>query len=148
MRVVFNQEWSCSLEEGALDASDSRNEQPSKERTAMKNKTLAALIVAGLVMSGAAFSLLAQNGPGQGRDGCGYGGPPKTAEERAARQAVCLEKNGGVCPNGGPRANCPGYGQGAQGKGNGKCARQGVRDGTGPRSADGTRPKALAQSQK
>jgi hypothetical protein len=138
----------CCFEEGALDASDSRNEQQSNERTAMKNKTLAGLIVAGLVMSGAAFSLLAQNGPERGGDGKGYGGPPQSQEERAARQAACLEKNGGVCPNGGPRANCPGYGQGGQGQGNGKCARQGLRDGTGPRSANGTCPNAPAKNQK
>lgn len=69
----------------------------------MKGKTLAGLIVAGLVMSGATFSLLAQNGPGQGRNGCGkgYGGPPQSQEERAARQAACREKNGGICQNAG-----------------------------------------------
>ena len=106
----------------------------------MKNKALAGLIVGGLLMSGAAFSLLAQNGPGQGRNGCGYGGPPKTQEERAARQAACLEKNGGICPNGGPRANCSGYGRGNPGQGNGKCARQGLRDGTGPRRGNGMCP--------
>jgi len=113
----------------------------------MKNKTLAGLIVAGLLMSGAGLSLLAQNGPSKGRC-CGYGGPPKTAEERASRQTACLEKNGGVCPNGGPRANAPGYGQRGQGKGHGQCARQGLRDGTGPRSGTGTCPKAPAQCQK
>ena len=105
----------------------------------MRNKTLAGLIVAGLLMGGAAFSLLAQNGPGQGRNGCGYGGPPKSQEERAARQAACMQKNGGVCPNGGPRADCPGRGMG-QGKGAGNGMRQGLRDGTGPRSANGTCP--------
>ena len=114
----------------------------------MKNRTVVGLIVAGLVMGGAAVSLLAQDGSGPGRNGNGYGGPPRSQEERAARQAAGREKNGGVCPNGGPKANCPGYGQGGQGKGNGKCARQGLRDGTGPRSANGTCPNPPAQSQK
>jgi hypothetical protein len=114
----------------------------------MKNKTLTGLIVAGLVMSGAAFSLLAQNGPGRGGNGKGYGGPPQSQAERAARQAACIEKNGGVCPNGGPKANCPGYGQGGQGKGKGNCARQGLRDGTGPRAGTGTCPNTPAQPQK
>jgi hypothetical protein len=103
----------------------------------MKRAVMVGLVAAGLLMSGAAANLFAQNAPCNGR---GYGGPPKSDEERAARQAACLEKNGGVCPNGGPRTNCPGYGQGGQGKGKGKCARQGPRDGTGPRSANGTCP--------
>ena len=114
----------------------------------MKNKAIAGLIVAGLLMSGAAFTLLAQNGPGRGGKGKGYGGPPQSQEERAARQAACLEKNSGVCPNGGPRANCTGNGQGGQGNGKGKCDRQGLRDGTGPRSANGTCPNTPAQQQK
>ena len=103
----------------------------------MKQKTLTVMVIAGLLMSGAAFSLLAQNGPDQGCNvkGKGYGGPPQSQEERSARQAACLEKNGGVCPNGGPRANCPSYDKGGQGKG--KCAGQGLRDGTGPRGANG-----------
>lgn len=113
----------------------------------MKNKTLGGLVIAGLLMSGSAFSLLAQNGPGQGCNGTGkgYGGPPQSAEERAARQAACLEKNGGVCPNGGPGTNCP---TGGQGKGKGKGGQHGLRDGTGPRSANGTCPNAPAQNQK
>jgi len=118
------------------------NNRKEKEIT-MKNSIIAGLIVAGLLVSGAAANLLAQNAPCNGR---GYGGAPKTAEERAARQAACLEKNGAACPNGGPKANCPSYGQGGQGKGNGKCARQGLRDGTGPRCANGTCPQAPAQS--
>lgn len=76
---------------------------------------MAVLVIAGLLMSAGSASLLAQNGPGKGR---GYGGPPKTPEERAARQQECLKKNGGQCPNGGPRGECPGYGQG-KGKGQG-----------------------------
>jgi hypothetical protein len=104
------------------------------ERQVMKRTLMVGLMAAGLFMSGAATNLFAQNATGNGR---GYGGPPKSDEERAARQAACLEKNGGVCPNSGPRANCPCYGQG---KGNGRCARQCLRDGTGPRSANGTCP--------
>jgi hypothetical protein len=115
------------------------------ESIVMKNKTLAGLVIAGLLVSGAAFSALAQNGPGQGRhgNGKGYGGPPQSLEERAARQAACQEKNGGVCPNGGPQTNCP-----AGGMGKGKCGRHGLRDGTGPRNASGTCPNAPAQGQK
>ena len=113
----------------------------------MKNKALAGWIVAGLVMSGATFSLLAQNGPGQGRNGCGYGGPPQSQEERAARQAACLEKNGGICPNGGARTNCPAGGMG-KGKAPGNGGRHGLRDGTGPRSSNGTCPNTPAQTQK
>lgn len=111
----------------------------------MKNKTLTGLIVAGLLMGGTALSVLAQNVPGQGRNGCGYGGPPTSEEERAARQAACLEKNGGVCPNWGPRTGGQGYGKGGQGKG--KCARQGLRDGTGPRGASGNCPQGNVTQQ-
>ncbi len=95
----------------------------------MKSKTIAGLIVAGLLAGGTAVSVLAQNGPGRGGNGRGYGGPPQTQEERAARQAACLERNGGVCPNGGPRANCQGQ---RKGQGAGYGWRRGARDGTGP----------------
>ena len=111
----------------------------------MKNKTLTGLIVAGLLMSGAAFTAFAQNGAGRAGNGKGYGGPPQSQEERAARQAACLEKNGGVCPNGGPQTNCP---AGGMGKGKGKGDQHGLRDGTGPRNASGTCPNASAQGQK
>ncbi|HEX5397680.1 MAG TPA: hypothetical protein VFY06_01345 [Verrucomicrobiae bacterium] len=97
----------------------------------MNDKTMMGLIAAGLLAGGAAFSVLAQNGPGRGGNGRGYGGPPQTQEERAARQAACLERNGGVCPNGGPRVNCPGLGMG-KGQGAGHGWRRGARDGTGP----------------
>jgi hypothetical protein len=82
------------------------------------------------------MSTVAGNGPGNGR---GYGGAPKSDAERAARQAACIEKNGGVCPNGGPRASCPGLGQGkGQGQqGQGKGQRRGACDGTGPRAGTG-----------
>ena len=94
------------------------------------------LVAVGLLMSGAAANLFAQSAPCNGR---GYGGPPKSDEERAARQAACLEKNGGICPNGGPRTNCPALGQG-KGNGKGQGWRRGARDGTGPRGANGTCP--------
>jgi hypothetical protein len=103
----------------------------------MKRTMISGLIAAGLLLGGMTLSAFAGNGPGNGK---GYGAPPKSEEERAARQAACAEKNGGVCPNGGPRSECPGYGQGGQGKGNGKCARQGARDGTGPRAGTGNCP--------
>lgn len=120
----------------------------------MKNTILTGLMVAGLMISGSAFSTFAQNGPGQGQGGKGkgYGGPPQSQEERAARQAACHEKNGGVCPNGGPRTNCPAGGGFGQGKGKcqgaGQGGRHGLRDGTGPRSANGTCPNAPAQPKK
>lgn len=79
----------------------------------MKLNTLAVMVAAGLFAAGTVF---AGNGPGL--RGQGHGGPPQSAEERAARQGACLEKNGGVCPQGGPRANCPGLGRGpGQGQG-------------------------------
>lgn len=110
----------------------------------MKLNIIAVMAVASLLAVGTTFAQnqnCTGNGPrGQGK---GYGGPAQTAEERAARQAACLEKNGGVCPQGGPRAESAGLGQGQgkgkmQGKGNGQC--NGLRDGTGPRSGNGTCP--------
>jgi hypothetical protein len=107
----------------------------------MKRTMISSLIAAGLLLSGLSLSALAGNGPGKGK---GYGGPPKSDEERASRQAACLEKNGGVCPNRGPRGavQCKGMGQG-----NGQ--RRGARDGTGPRARTGNCPlNASAQTQK
>jgi hypothetical protein len=106
----------------------------------MKTKTLTGLLVAGLLLSGAAMTAMAQNGQGGKGKGKGYGGPPQSQEERAARQAACLEQNGGICPNGGPQTNCPpdcngqGQGKGGKGKGQGKGNQHGKRDGTGPRN--------------
>jgi hypothetical protein len=112
----------------------------------MKIKTIVGCITAALFLSVAGTALFAQNGPGP--NGRGYGGPPQSQEERTARQASCLQANGGVCPNGGPRPNCPGRGMG-QGNGAGQGWRHGLRDGTGPRSASGTCPlNNSAQSQK
>jgi len=113
----------------------------------MKIKVIIGCVTAGLLLSVAGTELFGQNGPGsQGR---GYGGPPKSQEERAARQASCLQTNGGVCPNGGSRTNCPGPGMGqCNGNGAGQ-GRHGLRDGTGLRSANGTCPlNNSAQSQK
>jgi hypothetical protein len=102
----------------------------------MKHNILATIAVASLLAAGTTF---AQSGPGTGQrgPGKGYGAPPQSAEERAARQDGCVGKNGGVCPQDGVCA--PGKGRG---NGNGKGQRQGVRDGTGPRSADGTCPNS------
>ena len=93
----------------------------------MTIKTLTVMVAAGLLAAGVA---LAQQAPGP--CGNGYGGPPKSPEERAARQAVCQEKNGGVCPQGGPRENCPGPGMGA-----GKGQRKGAGMGQGYRHRAG-----------
>jgi hypothetical protein len=108
----------------------------------MKRTMISGLIAAGLLLGGMTLSSIAGNGPGNGK---GHGGPPQSEEERAARQAACAEKNGGVCPNGGPRAECPGLGQGkgngnGQGNGNGHGWRRGARDGTGPRAGTGNCP--------
>jgi hypothetical protein len=104
----------------------------------MKQNWITGMMVVALMISGATLSALAQNGNGPGGKGKGYGGPPQSQEERAARQADCLKKNGGICPNGGPQTNCPpncnGQGQG-KGQGKGKGNRHGQRDGTGPRNA-------------
>jgi hypothetical protein len=105
----------------------------------MKLKQTIGWMVAGLVLASMTTVALAQNGPGSGPKGRGYGGPPQSQEERAARQAACPKQNGdcpAVCPNGGP-----GRGQG-QGNGMGHGYRRGLRDGTGPRSANGTCPLA------
>jgi hypothetical protein len=107
----------------------------------MKCRVTISAVVVAVLMAASPAMLLAQNGPGKGPNGRGYGGPPQSEEERAARQAACLEKNGGVCPNGGPKANCPGYGAGkGQGNGAGKGWGKGPRNGTGPRAGNGTCP--------
>ncbi len=113
----------------------------------MKRKVISGLIAVALLLGGMTLSTFAGNGPGNGK---GNGGPAKSDAERAARQAACIEKNGGVCPNGGPRANCPGLGQGkgkGKGQGQGKGQRRGACDGTGPRAGTGNCP-ANSQAQK
>jgi len=94
----------------------------------MKFNTLTVIVAAGLLAAGTAF---AGNGPGPRGQGKGYGGPPQSAEERAARQEACPNKDGGVCPQGGPRG---------QGQGQGNQWRRGARDGTGPRAGTGACP--------
>ena len=111
--------------------------KPTNQRTNMKISMKIATVVTALLLAAAPISLMAQSAACPGCKGNGYGGPPKTEEERAARQAACLEKNGGVCPKGGPQANCP---AGGKGKAAGKGARKGLRDGTGPRAGSGTCP--------
>jgi hypothetical protein len=116
----------------------------------MKLKAILA-VVASLALGAASSTLMAQNGNNAGPKGRGYGGPPQNEQERAARQAGCLEKNGGVCPNGGPRTDCPGPGMGKGGKGNGAGHgwQRGARDGSGPRGANGNCPlNNAAQGQK
>jgi hypothetical protein len=105
----------------------------------MKTTTLTVIVAAGMLAAGTAFA-----GNGQGPRGQGYGGPPQSEEERAARQEACAERNGGVCPQDGPRQDCQGNGRG-QGQGN--RFRRGARDGSGPRggSADCPLNKNAAQ---
>jgi hypothetical protein len=107
----------------------------------MKRTILTGLVAAGLLMSGAIGLSLAQNGPGAGRNGCGYGGPPQSQEERAARQAACVATNCGTCTNTCtnvcPRAACPGR---CLGKAKGHGYRHGLCDGTGPRNTNGVCP--------
>jgi hypothetical protein len=108
------------------------------KRNNMSIKTLTVMAAIGLLAATTAF---AQNAPGP--RGKGYGGPPQSEAERAARQADCIAKNGGVCPQGGPGVNCPGKGQG-QGAG----YRRGACDGTGPRAGTGACPKTPVPAQK
>jgi len=96
--------------------------------------TLTTLFLAG------GLTLFAQNGPGRGQ---GYGGPPQSEAESAARQAACPQgsQGQGSCVTGQPRGQAWRHGQ-AMGKGAGRGHRHGLRDGTGPRSANGTCPVA------
>ncbi len=113
----------------------------------MKTTSISTLIAIAILTTGSAF---AQGG--QGRRGAGYGGPPKTDAERAARQEQCQQANGGICPNNGV-CDGTGKGQGAgrgqgkgqgkgQGQGQGKGRRQGPRDGSGPRGGGADCPLA------
>jgi len=107
----------------------------------MKTKRITTWIAITLLTVGTA---LAQGGPG--RSGSGYGTPPKTDEERAARQVERQQANGNNRPNRGNRAgqgqtwgrgqgrsNCDGTGQGRK-RGNGP------RDGSGPRGGTANCP--------
>lgn len=89
----------------------------------MKTKTMSSLLAALFISGGFAMAQNQANPTGKG-----YGGPPQTEEERAARQ----QANGGVCPDGGLGEACETPGQG---KGQGK--RAGARDGTGKGSGKG-----------
>lgn len=97
----------------------------------MKTKNIATWIAITLLTAGTA---LAQGGPGRSADGT----PPKTDEERAARQVERQQANrqnranrgnragqGQTWGRGQGRGNCDGTGQG-RGRGNGP------RDGSGP----------------
>jgi hypothetical protein len=130
------------LWKGALRGAGPQKTTTTTERKkiVMKLNILAVVAIASLMAVGTSF---AQGGPrGQGK---GYGCPPASDAERAARQAACLEQNGGVCPQDGVCAPGKGKGKG-QGQGNGQ--RKGLRDGTGPRSADGTCPEGNVPQQR
>jgi len=120
----------------AVDAPDKQKTKQLNRNNIMKCKFINGLIAAGLLLGGMALSTFAGNGPGNGQ---GYGGPPKSDEARAARQAECLERNGGLCPNGGPRVSGERRGKGP-GNGQGQGWRRGARDGTGPRAGTGNCP--------
>ena len=104
------------------------------------------MVLAGLLAVGAVTTMVAQNGPGP--NGRGYGGPPKSEEERAARQAACQAAGRecqGPCVTGEWRGQGRGMGWGARNgarHGGGFGYRHGLRDGTGPRSLNGTCPLA------
>ena len=97
----------------------------------MKTKLITGIAVVALLAGALSLSVFAQNAGGNcGRGKCmGYGGPPQSQEERAVRQASCLAQNGGVCPSGGPKTNCPAGGCRGQGKAFGKGLGQGHQSG-------------------
>lgn len=88
--------------------------------------TLISIVILG------ASGAYAQGGPG--RQGAGYGGPPKTDEERAARQEQC--QNGSRPLNGQGRRQGQAQNRG-QNRGQGQCDGQGP--GQGPRDGSGFR---------
>ncbi|MDH7501294.1 MAG: hypothetical protein QHJ82_01090 [Verrucomicrobiota bacterium] len=101
----------------------------------MKRKTIAWLVAVGLLVGGST-ALMAQGGPGP--RGRGYGGPPRSEQERAERQANCpwAKDSRGAGLKGQAR------GQRAPGDAKGKAYRRGLRDGTGPRAQGGNCPYA------
>ena len=106
-------------------------------------KTTSIITLTAIALFGAS-SAFAQGGPGRG-----YGGPPKSDAERAARQAQCQRAD---CPNKGQgQGQRKGWGQGqgqgqgkgwgqGQGQGQGQGHRRGPRDGSGPRGGTGNCP--------
>jgi len=105
----------------------------------MKSIRITTFIAAALMTAGTA---LAQAGPD--RQGGGYGGPPQTAAERAARQEECQKANGGTCDGQGQgNGSYGGRGNGqrkANGQGQSQGQRRGPRDGSGPRGGGGNCP--------
>lgn len=96
----------------------------------MRTKRIATWIAITLLTAG---TTLAQGGPGR-RSG-GYGTPPKTEEERAARQADRQRVNRNNRTN---RVNRAGQGQNwGRGLGRGNC--DGSSQGNGPRDGSGPR---------
>ena len=126
-----------------LESRQGRRKPPiaNHPTTIMKTKSIITLISITLLGASSAF---AQGGPGRG-----YGGPPKSDEERAARQAQCQRTD---CPNKGQgqgqrkgwgqgQGQGKGWGQGqGQGNGQGRGFRRGPRDGSGPRGGTGSCP--------
>lgn len=109
----------------------------------MKTIQITTLIAIALLSAGTASAQASQ-----GRRGAGYGGPPQSDAERAARQEQCQKANGGICVNGGV---CDGQGPGkgwgrgqgngqGKGQGAGKGQRRGPRDGSGPRGGGANCP--------
>jgi hypothetical protein len=128
----------------ATRAASIDNHNQERNQT-MKTKTVTRMLAVLFLSGGFA---MAQNPSCP--TGNGYAGPPRSEAERAARQQACLEANGGVCPNGGPRAACENRGQGrgqgmragacdgtGKGAGNGKGQRRGPRDGSGNQRRNG-----------
>jgi hypothetical protein len=93
-------------------------------------KTTTIIILIGIAILGAPGAY-AQGGPGC--QGAGYGGPPKTDEERAARQEQC--QNGSSPLNGQGRR----LGQ-AQNRGQRQCDGQG--NGSRPRDGSGSQRRS------
>jgi hypothetical protein len=132
----------------------------------MKTTTIIKSVIAAVILCGSATILMSQSGtpacplghePGYGRT---LNAEQKAAQCTAVQQLVAelrqkqtsgtitteekawlqkVEQRGGPCVTGTPRAAGTGKGQGTC-VGAGQCKRQGLRDGTGPRSADGTCP--------
>lgn len=146
---------STLFENGALKSPANNKKKPELKENTVKSRILAGVTAAILLAGGTTLTLLAQNGPGA--RGYGYGGPPKSAEERAVRQAACAQQCDRQCSRPGqclgPCATGQLRGQGWRGGRNGtnwtgRGYRRGLRDGTGPRSANGTCPLAKPATDK